>query len=234
VGQWVFDEGVRQIAKWRESYGRLVPISINVSAKQLHDPTLPARFAGVAAMYDVLNSQITLEITESVLVEPADACRAILNELKQLGFRIALDDFGTGFSSLSCLTDLQPDTLKLDKSLVERIDENASARTLVVGVIALARTLGMTVVAEGVERRTQLAILATTGCEVVQGYLLGRPERASNLFRNFLLAPPFRSSGMDTVLPSDFQEANTIDIPCSPVVKLLSGAALRLAKERPI
>ena len=92
----------------------------------------------------------------------------------------------------------------------------------------------MTVVAEGVERRTQLAILATTGCEVVQGYLLGRPERAGNLFRNFLLAPPFRSPGMDTILPSDFREPNTIDIPCSPVVKLLSGAALRLAKERPI
>jgi diguanylate cyclase (GGDEF)-like protein/PAS domain S-box-containing protein len=230
VGQWVFEEGVRQIAKWRESCGWIVPISINVSAKQLHDPTLPARFAGVAAMYGVLNSQITLEITESVLVEPADACRAVLNELKRLGFRIALDDFGTGFSSLSCLTDLQPDTLKLDKSLVERIDENASAKTLVVGVIALARTLGMTVVAEGVERRTQLAVLATTGCEVVQGYLLGRPERAGDLFRNFHLASPLRSLGMDTAVLSNFQDSDTIDIPISLVIKLPSGAALRIGE----
>ena len=228
VGQWVFDEGVRQIAKWRESCGRLVPISINVSAKQLHDPNLPARFARVAAINDVLNSQITLEITESVLVEPADSCRAILNELKRLGFRIALDDFGTGFSSLSCLTDLQPDTLKLDRSLVERIDENASAKTLVVGVIALASTLGMAVVAEGVERRTQLAVLATAACEVVQGYLLGRPERASDLFGNFLWTSPFRPPGMDIVVPSDSQEPNTIDIPFSPVSNLGSAAALKI------
>jgi diguanylate cyclase (GGDEF)-like protein/PAS domain S-box-containing protein len=229
VGQWVFDKGVSQIEKWRESCGRLVPISVNVSAKQLHDPTLPARFAEVAALYGVLSSEITLEITESVLVEPADSCRAVLDELKRLGFRIALDDFGTGFSSLSCLTDLQPDTLKLDKSLVDRIDENASAKTLVVGVIALARALHMAVVAEGVERRTQLAVLAAAGCEVVQGYLLGRPEKASDFFRNFLLAPPFPFPEIDTVVSLNFQETNAVDIRISPVVNLRSGTALKIA-----
>jgi diguanylate cyclase (GGDEF)-like protein/PAS domain S-box-containing protein len=229
VGQWVFDKGVSQIEKWRESCGRLVPISVNVSAKQLHDPTLPARFAEVAALYGVLSSEITLEITESVLVEPADSCRAVLDELKRLGFRIALDDFGTGFSSLSCLTDLQPDTLKLDKSLVDRIDENASAKTLVVGVLALARALHMAVVAEGVERRTQLAVLAAAGCEVVQGYLLGRPEKASDFFRNFLLAPPFPFPEIDTVVSLNFQETNAVDIRISPVVNLRSGTALKIA-----
>ncbi|NMM04509.1 diguanylate cyclase [Paraburkholderia sp. RP-4-7] len=229
VGQWVFDKGVSQIEKWRESCGRLVPISVNVSAKQLHDPTLPARFAEVAALYGVLSSEITLEITESVLVEPADSCRAVLDELKRLGFRIALDDFGTGFSSLSCLTNLQPDTLKLDKSLVDRIDENASAKTLVVGVIALARALHMAVVAEGVERRTQLAVLAAAGCEVVQGYLLGRPEKASDFFRNFLLAPPFPFPEIDTIVSLNFQETNAVDVRISPVVNLRSGTALKIA-----
>lgn len=229
VGQWVFDEGVSQIEKWRENCGRRVPISINVSAKQLRDPTLPARFAGGAALYGVSSSEITLEITESVLVEPADACRGVLHELKRLGFRIALDDFGTGFSSLSCLTDLQPDTLKLDKSLVDRIDEDASAKTLVVGVIALARTLHLAVVAEGVERRTQLAVLATAGCEVVQGFLLGRPENARDFFRNFLSAPPNPSRGTDAVAPSQFQQTNPVDIRLSNTVNLRSGTALKIA-----
>jgi diguanylate cyclase (GGDEF)-like protein/PAS domain S-box-containing protein len=229
VGQWVFDEGVSQIEKWRERCGRPIAISINVSAKQLHDPTLPARFAGVAALHGVLSREITLEITESVLVEPADSCRAVLDELKRLGFRIALDDFGTGFSSLSCLTDLQPDTLKLDKSLVDRIDDNVSAKTLVLGVIGLARTLHMAVVAEGVERRTQLAVLATAGCEVVQGFLLGRPEKANDFFRNFLLAPPIRSREIDTVVPSQFQETNAVDIRFCPIVNLWPATGLTIA-----
>ncbi|MEZ2354326.1 putative bifunctional diguanylate cyclase/phosphodiesterase [Caballeronia sp. RCC_10] len=183
VGDWVFARSVRQIAEWKERCGVDVPASINVSARQLVDPALPARFAAMAGRRAVLPSQITLEITESALVEQADRTTQVLRDLQSYGFRLALDDFGTGYSSLSYLTRLRPDVPKLDKSLVDDIDNDAVSRTVVAGIVALAKTLDIRVVAEGVERETQLRCLQAMQCDIIQGFLLGRPEPADLLHR---------------------------------------------------
>jgi EAL domain-containing protein (putative c-di-GMP-specific phosphodiesterase class I) len=113
----------------------------------------------------------------------------ILPHLQRLGFRVALDDFGTGYSSLSYLTRLRPDVLKLDRSLVADIDHDASARTVVIGIVALAKALNIRVVAEGVEREAQFGLLAGMGCEMMQGFLLGRPESGREVQDRFLNVP---------------------------------------------
>ncbi|MFM0140129.1 putative bifunctional diguanylate cyclase/phosphodiesterase [Caballeronia grimmiae] len=183
VGDWIFARSVRQIAEWKESCGVDVLASINVSAKQLVDPALPTRFATMAGRHAVLPSQITLEITESALVEYAGRTTQVLRDLKSHGFRLALDDFGTGYSSLSYLTRLRPDVLKLDKSLVDDIDNDPISRTVVAGIVALAKALDIRIVAEGVERQTQLRCLEEMECDIIQGFLLGRPEPADSVHR---------------------------------------------------
>ncbi|MEZ2354802.1 EAL domain-containing protein [Caballeronia sp. RCC_10] len=183
VGDWVFAQSVRQIAEWKERCGVDVPASINVSARQLVDPALATRFATMAGSHAILPSQITLEITESALVEHAGRTTQVLRDLKSHGFRLALDDFGTGYSSLSYLTRLRPDVLKLDKSLADDIDNDPISRTVVAGIVALAKALDIRIVAEGVERQTQLRCLEEMECDIIQGFLLGRPEPADSVHR---------------------------------------------------
>jgi diguanylate cyclase (GGDEF)-like protein len=186
VGQWVFDESLRQLMDWRLSRTPDFSMSINVSAVQLADVNLPRRFAESVRRHGLSTRLITLEITESAVMERGGITQKILRHLQRLGFRVALDDFGTGYSSLSYLTRLRPDVLKLDRSLVADIDLDASARTVVIGIVALAKALNIRVVAEGVEREAQFGLLASMGCEMMQGFLLGRPESGRQVQDRFL------------------------------------------------
>jgi diguanylate cyclase (GGDEF)-like protein len=192
VGLWVFEESLRQMVGWLGACGPAFAMSVNVSAKQLSDETLPQRFSQSAARHGIATRQLTLEITESALVERAETAQSVLRELQRLGFRVALDDFGTGYSSLSYLTRLRPDVLKLDRSMVVDIDCDPSARTVVTGIVALAQALNIRVVAEGVERQSQLDALREMGCELVQGFLLGRPVAAPAFLDRFVLAEAAR------------------------------------------
>jgi diguanylate cyclase (GGDEF)-like protein len=189
VGQWVFDESLRQLVAWRLARAPEFSMSINVSAVQLTDVTLPRRFAESVRRHGLSTRLITLEITESALMERGGNTQRILRHLQRLGFRVALDDFGTGYSSLSYLTRLRPDVLKLDRSLVADIDHDASARTVVIGIVALATALNIRVVAEGVEREAQFGLLASMGCEMMQGFLLGRPLPGQQVQDRFLNVP---------------------------------------------
>ena len=139
-----------------------------------------------AAAAGVPTSLIEIEITESVLVQDSTKVRHALERLRQLGCRIALDDFGTGYSSLAYITRFPPDRLKIDKAFVRNVDRSASDAAIANAILSLAKTLGLTVTAEGIERPGQLEWLRARGCDEVQGFLLARPLTAAELEERFL------------------------------------------------
>jgi len=184
IGTWVIQQACAQARAWLDQGLAPVRMAINVSGWQiLHDGLVgTVRDAMRAHGLHSDTTLIELEITETVLqtVEPS---AAVLQQLRALGVRIAIDDFGTGYSSLSMLKQLPIDTLKIDRLFVRNIPEDADSRAIVSAVIAMAHTLGLRVVAEGVETQAQLAFLRDEGCDEVQGYLLGRPVPAASVAR---------------------------------------------------
>ena len=131
-------------------------------------------------------SLIEAEITESVFVTDAIAGRSSVERIRALGCRVALDDFGTGYSSLSYLTKFPPDRLKIDRSFIQHVDKSDSDAAIVRAIMSLAKSLGLLVTAEGLEREGQLRWLKACGCDEGQGYLLARPMAAAELERRFL------------------------------------------------
>jgi diguanylate cyclase (GGDEF)-like protein/PAS domain S-box-containing protein len=176
IGRWVLDEACRQAARWsRERPGLpAIAVSVNLSSRQLADRHLVTAIAATLDETGVDPGLLTLEITESLLVQDMTSAVETLEALKALGVRLSLDDFGTGYSSLSYLTALPLDVLKLDRSFVSQLGTDADP-AIVAAVCEMAVALGMTVVAEGVELPAQLAILRELGCRFAQGYLFARP-----------------------------------------------------------
>ncbi|MGH8298860.1 MAG: putative bifunctional diguanylate cyclase/phosphodiesterase [Steroidobacteraceae bacterium] len=201
MGSWVVRAACRQLRKWLDA-GFNVPVAINVSGKELLHGD-PARVVETeAAAAGVPTSFIEVEITESVLVQDSGKVRHALERLRQLGCRIALDDFGTGYSSLAYITRFPPDRLKIDKAFVRNVDRSASDAAIANAILSLAKTLGLVVTAEGIERPSQLEWLRTRGCDEVQGFLLARPLAAAELEERFL-----RGAGADSSLPRDLAPA---------------------------
>jgi diguanylate cyclase (GGDEF)-like protein len=181
LGDWVLEEACKQAALWEGQLpeGRTLHLSVNLSAHQLHDPelvdrvrqVLPPRLADGKARQVFLG----LEVTETTLVRDTEQTADVLERLDQLGVRIGIDDFGTGYSSLSYLKRFPVSSIKIDQSFVAGLDVDPDDRSIVTAVVQLAHNLGLTVVAEGVERPEQLEVLAAIHCDEVQGYLYGRP-----------------------------------------------------------
>ena len=170
-----------QLADWR---ARAVPVprlSVNMSAINFRDPELATVLGLNLAEYGLLATDLTLEITESVMLDPDPGVLFNIEAIYAMGVCLSLDDFGTGYSSLSHLHRLPINELKLDKSFVRDIDNSAIARTLTTSVLRIGESLGMTVVAEGVETDSQHRFLAEQGCPVLQGYLLSEPLPAAAL-----------------------------------------------------
>jgi len=185
MGSWVVRAACRQLRKWLDA-GFRVPVAINVSGKELLHGD-PARVVETeAAAAGVPTSLIEIEITESVLVHDSAAVRRALARLRELGCRIALDDFGTGYSSLAYITRFPPDRLKIDKAFVRNVDRSASDAAIANAILSLAKTLGLVVTAEGIERVSQLEWLRARGCEEAQGFLLSRPLSAAELEERYL------------------------------------------------
>ena len=153
-------------------------MAVNVSARQLDHLNLVDFVHEALERYNLQPQHIELELTESDLMTNPEQSRAIIQGLRQQGIRIAIDDFGTGYSSLAYLKRFAPDTLKIDKSFIDDIDHEHDAAAIVEGIIQLSKILHIHVVAEGVERDSQLQVLARAGCDAVQGFLLGRPMPA--------------------------------------------------------
>jgi EAL domain-containing protein (putative c-di-GMP-specific phosphodiesterase class I) len=184
---------VTDLVAWQRHVPGRAPlyVSVNVSARQFRDPGFVAGVRDVLASSGLAPSLLQLELTESVLLGRDDRIQAELTELKRLGIRLAIDDFGTGYSSLSYLRELPMDVLKIDKSFTEGIAASQGRLALVEVIIRMARTLGLTVTAEGIESEAQRELLISLGCETGQGYLLEKPvgtDEAEALVRDGLAA----------------------------------------------
>jgi diguanylate cyclase (GGDEF)-like protein len=174
LGAWVIDEACRQIALW-ESEGISIPVSVNVSPRQLRQGDLDDVVAAALARHGIAASQLELEITEAVLLEEKERPLYKIRSLRGLGVRISVDDFGTGYSALSYLKRFPIDTLKIDQSFIREMSEGSNDAAISTAIIALAHSLDLDVVAEGIETDEQLWILQDLGCDIGQGFLFARP-----------------------------------------------------------
>ena len=175
VGNWVIREATQQLRRWIDAGVTPVPVSVNVSARQCMDSHLIDVIAGALKEANVPASLLKVEITESTAMADLDHLRQLLLQLRQLGVAIALDDFGTGFSSLAHLKRFPVDQIKIDPSFIADIHRDPNGAAIVRATIALAHGLGVPVVAEGVENEAQIRFLREHRCDIVQGYLYGRP-----------------------------------------------------------
>lgn len=185
IGTWVLREIVRQLQQWQQSGLPLVPVAANVSALQFTQTDFARVIADVLAEANLPASWLELEVTESMLMGQIDNLRHRLEELRLLGITLAIDDFGTGYSSLSYLHRLPINVLKIDKSFVMQLSEARSSveHSLIDAIISLGHHLGMRVIAEGVETAEQHRILFDAGCDMFQGYYVGRPLPAAETTR---------------------------------------------------
>jgi diguanylate cyclase len=176
----VLEQSLDQVRHWR-SQGRLLSVAVNLSASSLVDLELPDRVRLLLLNRGLPASALELEITEDFLMGDRERAREILTQLRGLGIRVAVDDFGTGYSSLSYLRELPIDELKLDRSFVSPMADDPKAAAIVTSTIGLAHSLGMTLVAEGVEDEATAGHLAMSGCDESQGYFFSRPLPAADL-----------------------------------------------------
>jgi len=174
MGQWVVDEACRQGAEWARA-GHTFHVSVNMSAQQLADGRFPQVLESRLATAGLSPQWFGLELTESVFIKDDRKALTTLNDLKTMGVKLSVDDFGTGYSSLAYLRRFPVDAVKIDRSFVVNINDNAADEAVVQAVIDLSHTLGMKVVAEGVETPEQEATLRALGCDAIQGYLYSRP-----------------------------------------------------------
>jgi diguanylate cyclase (GGDEF)-like protein/PAS domain S-box-containing protein len=183
LGSWVLEEACRQMGRWKQSALDNVTISINVSAWQLVHPDFVTLVSQALIGNGLSPHQLELELTERVLIEDAVNVQTVLAQLRALGVGISLDDFGTGYSSLSYLTQFHLNTLKIDRAFVMDIERSERSNSLVHAIIAMGHSLGLQLVAEGVETAGQAAILEKMGCHYLQGYHISRPIAPDALLR---------------------------------------------------
>ena len=175
LDRYVWDEATRQICKWKEKYGIVIPVSVNVSRVDVYDPELENRLAGLVRDNGLNPEELMLEITESAYSDNAKGLIEVVNHLRDRGFKIEMDDFGSGYSSLNMLTSIPIDVLKLDMKFVRNMNRDQKSLKLVELIIDIAKFLGVPLVAEGVEDELQYQTLKKMGCDVIQGYYFSKP-----------------------------------------------------------
>ena len=191
IGQWVIKETCRQVRIWQDRGHDLV-ISLNISSAQLRDGLVLHHLREAVRESGVSPAMLTIELTESSVMKDAVVGREVMADLRHTGVRTSLDDFGTGYSSLSHLNRMPLDELKIDKSFIDEVPHDHQGKAIVSAIIAMAHTLGLKVVAEGVEHEAQREFLAQVGCDIFQGYLFSRPvppERLEALLESDGTAP---------------------------------------------
>ncbi len=189
IGDIVIEQSCSQLAAWRAQGARLVPVSINVSARQFERGGIVGRIEGALARHGVPPALLEVEITESAMMGDRDEILAELAALRALGVKLHIDDFGTGYSSLSQLRTLRMDVLKVDRAFTAELDGGGEGRVFFEAIVSMAHALGMAVVAEGVETAAQLQALRELGCNEVQGYYISRPLGAEDLAARYLALP---------------------------------------------
>ncbi len=181
IGEFVLHEACRQNKQWRDELGVRVCMAVNLAGWQLEQPDFPDTVERILRKTGLSPRCLELELTENVLMENIEQAQSALNVLGQMGVLVAIDDFGTGYSSLSYLLNLPIDTLKIDKCFIQSIGQQEDGATIATAVIALARSLKLNVVAEGVETAEQQEFLREQGCDFIQGYFFCRPLPAADL-----------------------------------------------------
>jgi diguanylate cyclase (GGDEF)-like protein/PAS domain S-box-containing protein len=182
IGEWVLYAACRQIREWQDA-GHSLQVAVNVSARQFQDYDVAELVMAIMRDTGALAQNLEIELTESAVMNDAEASIVTLERLAALGVQIAIDDFGTGYSSLSYLKRLPLDLLKIDQSFVRDISSDPNDAAIVRAIITLAGSLGIKVIAEGVENEAQLAFLNACGCQYAQGFLFGRPLTAPQLVK---------------------------------------------------
>ena len=185
LDSFVWKEAAGQITTWRETLGRSIPVSVNVSRIDLNDPPLLKVLERVVDEAGVGHGEFLLEITESAYTENADRIVSVVKALRESGFFIEMDDFGTGYSSLNMITTLPIDAMKLDMQFIRMAFRDRKDTRLIEAVISLAKSLGLVTIAEGVETEEQLLALKELGCDIVQGFYFSRPLPA-DAFETFV------------------------------------------------
>jgi len=180
LGAWLWEEICRQAVSWQESGLPAIPISVNVSVRQFQAGDVAEVAAAALAKSGLSPDFLHLEITETIAMHDIGQMIDHLERCRELGVKIHLDDFGTGYSSLSYLLQFPVDVLKIDRSFVSGVPDNPHSVAIVKATLALARSLGLRVIAEGLETEEQLQFLRSIDCELAQGYLLGRPVSATD------------------------------------------------------
>ncbi|TGK90246.1 EAL domain-containing protein [Leptospira bourretii] len=175
IGDWVLEEACRLKKAWKEENLPTFPVSINVSGKQLARANWSHRVQSTILQYDINPEEIELELTESSIMENPEKSIEAFEYLSGLGIKVSIDDFGTGYSSLSYLKKINADVLKIDRSFVIDLELNEDDRAICKAIINMAHSLGMEVIAEGVENHAQRDLLHDLGCHMIQGYLYSKP-----------------------------------------------------------
>lgn len=198
IGQWVLLQACLQTQRWNEKHSSSSPlsISVNLSARQFTHSNLLEQITQILEVTGLDPRLLKLEITESVVMDSVETAAGTLEKLRAIGVELSIDDFGTGYSSLSYLHRLPIDTLKIDRSFVSHMAQNNENKEIVRTIIMLAKTLGLGVIAEGVETKEQLDLLRELGCQCVQGYLVSKPLDAESTDRLILSSLPQWEGGV--------------------------------------
>jgi diguanylate cyclase (GGDEF)-like protein/PAS domain S-box-containing protein len=180
IGEWVLDQACSQARRWME-LGLKTGIAVNVSNLQFHRPDFEDMVAKVLDRTGLPARRLDIELTETVAVQGIEEAVARIGRLRAKGLTVSIDDFGTGYSSLNYLLRLQADHIKIDRSFVSKVPADPAAVSMTRGLVSLAHRLGMNVAIEGVETEEQLDAIRTMGCDVAQGFLLGRPQTGESI-----------------------------------------------------
>ncbi len=180
IGNWVLEDTCRQLAAWRAAGLPRLSVAVNLAAQHFRESNLVQELEKLLERYELPHAALELELTESTILDTGSETMNTLRELKRLGFKLAIDDFGTGYSSLAYLKNLPIDSLKIDRSFVRDLTTNPDDRAISAIIVTLGHSLGLVVVAEGVETEQQRAILLNQGCDFAQGYLFSPPLPAAD------------------------------------------------------
>jgi EAL domain-containing protein (putative c-di-GMP-specific phosphodiesterase class I) len=180
LDRYVWSEAAAQIKRWKDKYGIIIPVSVNVSRVDIFDPMLGDILSEITTGNELLPENLLLEITESAYTDNAQQIVDTVSSLRDRGFKIEMDDFGCGYSSLNMLTSLPIDALKLDMKFIRNIAVNQKDYELVKIMIDIARLIEVPVIAEGVETKEQMELLKAIGCDIIQGYYFSKPVPADD------------------------------------------------------
>jgi EAL domain-containing protein (putative c-di-GMP-specific phosphodiesterase class I) len=215
IGRWVLETACIQAREWEKRGRPPVRLAVNISGRQFNQPRFVDMVEGILKETGFAPDRLELEITESVLMENIEKTSRILADIKGLGIRLAIDDFGTGYSSLGYLKRFPIDTLKIDRSFIREVTTDANDRAITNAVIALAGTMNLEVVAEGIETADQLRFLQESGCRLGQGFLFSRPRpsaEAEELLAWRYALPPEPQDGAETQRPGGKERRGVIKL----------------------